>query len=119
MNEHADSNDYIAVYPEGNKLGEGEFVGAMVNFTHWNDLSYSSSPSSVGPTCAWPSPSVFVDALPSECRDVFQCNVANCLVDDVGFIDTLLDELEATYCIDRSRIYVTGYSNGGMMTQRL
>merc|ERR1711902_439593 len=47
------------------------------------------------------------------------CNVVNCRIDDVRFIETLLDELEATYCIDRSRIYVTGYSNGGTMTQRL
>merc|ERR1719461_2560481 len=43
----------------------------------------------------------------------------NCMADDVGFIDTLLDELEDTYCIDRSRVYATGFSNGGMMTQRL
>merc|ERR1712207_52897 len=52
-------------------------------------------------------------------RDIFGCNVWNCRADDIGFIDTLLDELEATYCIDRSRIYVTGFSNGGMMAQRL
>jgi polyhydroxybutyrate depolymerase len=40
-------------------------------------------------------------------------------VDDVGFIDALLDELIANYPVDTSRIYVTGMSNGGMMTHRL
>merc|ERR1719499_1811043 len=34
-------------------------------------------------------------------------------------VETYLDVMEATYCIDRRRIYVTGFSNGGMMTQRL
>ena len=40
-------------------------------------------------------------------------------VDDVGFIDALLDELIANYPVDPKRVYVTGMSNGGMMTHRL
>lgn len=40
-------------------------------------------------------------------------------VDDVGFIDTLVDELANMYCIDRDRVYVNGFSNGGGMTERL
>jgi polyhydroxybutyrate depolymerase len=40
-------------------------------------------------------------------------------VDDVGFIDALLDELIAKYPVDTRRIYVTGMSNGGMMAHRL
>lgn len=39
--------------------------------------------------------------------------------DDVGFISALLDHLEAAYNVDASRVYATGASNGGMMTQRL
>lgn len=53
-------------------------------------------------------------------------NAGNCCgvaqqtgVDDVGFVDALIDELEATYCIDASRIYATGMSNGGFMSHRL
>ena len=40
-------------------------------------------------------------------------------VDDVTFISELLDRIEQTYSIDQTRIYVTGASNGGMMTFRL
>jgi polyhydroxybutyrate depolymerase len=40
-------------------------------------------------------------------------------VDDVGFIDALLDELISRYPIDPSRVYVTGMSNGAMMSHRL
>lgn len=40
-------------------------------------------------------------------------------VDDVGFLLRLLDALEARVAIDRTRVYVTGLSNGAMMAQRL
>lgn len=40
-------------------------------------------------------------------------------VDDVGFIRALIDRLTTDYPIDPKRIYVTGASNGGFMTNRL
>lgn len=40
-------------------------------------------------------------------------------VDDVGFIDALLDSLMASYSIDSLRVYATGMSNGGFMSYRL
>lgn len=40
-------------------------------------------------------------------------------IDDVGFIDALIDTLVTEYNIDQTRIYVTGFSLGGFMTNRL
>ena len=40
-------------------------------------------------------------------------------VDDVGFIRTLIEKLQNNFNIDPKRIYITGHSNGGMMTYRL
>lgn len=40
-------------------------------------------------------------------------------VDDVGFILAMIAELQATYPIDPERIYLAGFSNGGMMSYRL
>ena len=40
-------------------------------------------------------------------------------IDDVGFIDALLDTLIASLAIDTQRIYATGMSNGGFMSYRL
>jgi polyhydroxybutyrate depolymerase len=40
-------------------------------------------------------------------------------VDDVGFIAALLDKLGAELPVDPRRVYVTGISNGAMMSQRL
>jgi polyhydroxybutyrate depolymerase len=40
-------------------------------------------------------------------------------VDDVGFISALIDTVQKKYTIDPSKVYVTGMSNGGMMSYRL
>lgn len=40
-------------------------------------------------------------------------------IDDVAFISALIDELSADPRVDASRIYITGHSNGAMMTFRI
>lgn len=40
-------------------------------------------------------------------------------IDDVKFISTLIDQLSKEFSIDETRIYVTGISNGAMMSCRL
>ncbi|HEX6053808.1 MAG TPA: PHB depolymerase family esterase [Gemmatimonadaceae bacterium] len=40
-------------------------------------------------------------------------------VDDVDFIRAVIDDVSASYPIDRKRVYVTGMSNGAMMAHRL
>jgi polyhydroxybutyrate depolymerase len=40
-------------------------------------------------------------------------------IDDVKFISVLIDTLKALYNIDSNRVYVTGISNGGIMSFRL
>ena len=40
-------------------------------------------------------------------------------IDDVGFINEIINRLEQKYVIDPKRIYVTGLSNGAMMAYRL
>ncbi len=53
-------------------------------------------------------------------------NTGNCCayayenrIDDTGFIRTLIGQLKKDFAIDPRRIYVTGLSNGGMMSYRL
>jgi len=40
-------------------------------------------------------------------------------VDDVGFVQALLEELSTIIPLDRSRVYATGFSNGAIMVYRL
>ncbi len=72
---------------------------------------------------------VFPDGIPIvEGRDNRVWNGGGCCgpaaenrqdVDDVGFIAAVIDEIEATYPVDTSRIYAAGHSNGGIMSYRL
>ena len=39
--------------------------------------------------------------------------------DDFGFVDAMLDAISATHAIDASRVYATGFSNGGDFTYTL
>jgi polyhydroxybutyrate depolymerase len=38
---------------------------------------------------------------------------------DVQFVSDMIDQLEKSYCIDKKRVYAAGFSNGGMLSQRL
>lgn len=40
-------------------------------------------------------------------------------VDDVGFVDALLDHLETELCLDTRRLYASGMSNGAILSHRL
>jgi len=55
--------------------------------------------------------------------DVLSWNARTCCsvalernVDDLAFVDALLNELIAKYPVDPNRVYATGFSNGGMLT---
>ena len=53
--------------------------------------------------------------LTLNCGDCSWCSCA----DDVRFVSDLLDQLEGQYCIDRRRVFATGFSNGGMLVYTL
>jgi polyhydroxybutyrate depolymerase len=40
-------------------------------------------------------------------------------VDDVGFVRAVINDIAERGCIDRSRVYATGMSNGGFLSHRL
>lgn len=41
------------------------------------------------------------------------------MYDDIGFISTIIDTMIQNYGVDSNRVYVTGISNGGLMSIRL
>jgi polyhydroxybutyrate depolymerase len=55
----------------------------------------------------------------NDCRSDINNADAISTEDDVGYIDLLIDRIAARVSVDSSRMYVTGASNGGMMTFRL
>jgi len=46
------------------------------------------------------------------------CDFDDLAVDDVAYLDAILDDALARYPIDPARIYVAGFSNGGFMAHR-
>ncbi len=46
-------------------------------------------------------------------------NVGTSEVDDIGFIDAMIDEIIAGFNVDATRIYSTGYSNGAYLSYML
>lgn len=43
----------------------------------------------------------------------------NSNIDDVGFLDALIDQMASEFNIDLQRVYCTGFSMGGFMTNRI
>ncbi len=67
----------------------------------------------------------FIAVYPEGTGKLPTWNAGNCCgfaqrenVDDVGFLRALIAKLETEYKIDRKRIYITGISNGAMMSYR-
>ena len=64
--------------------------------------------------------------LPRGPRDRRTWNAGDCCgaaarreIDDVGFLDKVISQIEQTYGTDSRRVYAVGLSNGGMMAYRL
>ncbi len=55
-----------------------------------------------------------VVCYPNGINNSWNVNVGG--VDDIGFLDELIDVLKTDYDINLNRVYVTGMSNGGFMT---
>ncbi len=110
LSEHADEHGYVVVYPQSTSFSAGDD-----RITSWNDLSCNGPPGLEGPICAQDAVEY---TCPPECGDCGDCGWCSCH-DDLAFVDALLDELEASLCVDLDRIYATGFSNGAMFVQRL
>lgn len=55
------------------------------------------------------------------CKKLKMCSRCNCFtcVDDVHFVKHLINKMKEDYCVDQSKIYIAGASNGGMFTYYL
>ena len=118
LSTHADANGYIAVYPESTSFNAGFYNGEWWGqVKSWNDQGCNASPGPEGPLCVDPQWEDYYPC-PPECGSCNPCESCSCH-DDVGFIEAVLDDLEAKLCLDRNRIYAMGYSNGGTFAHRL
>jgi polyhydroxybutyrate depolymerase len=74
----------------------------MASLTGYSDLADER-----GFLVAYPDPT---DDFPG-----WNADESSDFVDDVAFVGALLDQLEATYCVDQRRVFTAGFSAGGTM----
>jgi len=122
---YADSQCFISVTPQG-----GNDNPNFGSWYSWNAVGSTQSPGPAGPTCtqAASDPSYCYTSC-QKCTDSPQCDWTTCYdtvtptgtgtTDVSGFIPGLYDTLESQLCIDTTREYGAGESNGGMMTYQL
>jgi poly(3-hydroxybutyrate) depolymerase len=105
----------IVVHPQG--YADNPRQGSWGS---WHINGTAESPGPAGPTCtaAGGSASYCYDSCAGKCDVDRGCSWTTC-VDDYAFVHALLNEVEASFCIDTTREYATGCSNGGMMAYGL
>jgi polyhydroxybutyrate depolymerase len=91
MNEKADSADFIVVYPAGTRRDSNPDKPFK---RFWNPGNGPRGP-------------YYASSDPIS------------KIDDIGFVEKILDDLESKFNIDKKRIYATGLSNGGVLTHLL
>jgi polyhydroxybutyrate depolymerase len=122
IQKYAEEKGYIAVHPQGqddNKHSGGPWYS-------WNCVGTTKTPGPEGPTCNQQAsyPSYCYDSC-SPCSARPQCEWTTCK-DEItptgtgktpadGFIVSLYNTLESQLCVDTTREYIAGESNGGMM----
>ena len=121
MNFVAQAKGFVAVFPDG--MDDNPTPLDEVGFTSWrswNAAGSGSSPGPKGPICTGGDTMYCYDSCRNRSRgcDAQGCDWTTC-ADDRGFVSALLDTLEQHLCIDLNRVFVTGFSNGGLFTYQL
>jgi polyhydroxybutyrate depolymerase len=123
---YAEQDGYIAVYPQG--ANDNPNRGGP--WYSWNAVGTTGSPGPEGSVCtSSASAPSYCYTGSCNCNDNPQCWWTTCQNEVTptgtgktnvnGFIPALYDTLESQLCIDTTREYVAGESNGGMMTYQV
>lgn len=99
-------------------LGSAESVWESENGRSWKTLADEHGVLLVLPE-GRPDPTHTDRHHWNDCRSDIDNEDAISAEDDVGYINALINRLATETAVDPARIYVTGASNGGMMTFRL
>jgi len=116
----SNKNGFILISPTG--LTDSSLSGNCDNgggYCSWNAAGTSGSPGPMGATCdpkRQKTDYCYHDTCPNGCKDICSWTTCN---DDTLMVHNLLDLIENELCVDKSRIYAGGESNGGVMTWQM
>jgi polyhydroxybutyrate depolymerase len=115
LNAYAEKFGYVIVYPQSTWFMAGESPETQWEATSWNHISDGFDRGPAGPIC---TDDVTVFPCPPECGTCGKCGWASCH-DDVGFLKSLIASVAGRLKVDGDSIFVTGFSNGAQMTNRI
>ena len=122
----ADQRGYIVVAPRG--LGSAapdsnpnswSFRGSTTGLADTSHGGASQSPgTAAGAIC---DPAHTPNFTYPSCKNIARttCSWTQCQADDVAFTLILVNEIESRLCVDTTRVFASGGSNGGMFTWEL
>lgn len=115
LNKYAEEYGYVMVYPQGTWFMSDGPPGERWEVTSWNHISDGFDKGPEGPIC---TPEATAYPCPPECGSCGKCGWTSCH-DDVGFLKALLLRIASDLRVDPDRFYVSGFSNGAMMANRI
>ncbi len=111
LNRYAAEYGYIMVYPQGTWFMSDGSSGTPWEVTSWNNIPGNRDEGPEGPLC---TPDAFRYPCPPECGECSRCSSVSCH-DDSGFLERLFETVAIDFNVDRSRYYLSGFSNGSFM----
>jgi polyhydroxybutyrate depolymerase len=115
LNRYAEEYGYVMIYPQSTWfMSEGPPDGRW-EVSSWNHISDGFDKGPAGPICTADAESY---PCPPECGTCGRCGWASCH-DDVGFLEALVARFSSRFMIDADRVYVSGFSNGALMSNRI
>ena len=115
LNFFAEKHGYVVVYPQGTWFMAGDTPETRWTVTSWNHISDGFDTGPAGPICRIEAR---VSPCPPECGTCGQCGWTSCH-DDVGFLRALLQSVSSRYTVGSDSVFVAGFSNGAMMSNRI
>jgi len=115
LNRYAEEYGYVMVYPQGTWFMVGDSVETQWEVTSWNHVLNGIAEGPDGPLC---TPDVTPAPCPPECGTCGRCGWTSCN-DDVGFLKELVATISTDFQVAANRFFVSGFSNGAMMANRI
>lgn len=115
LTRYAEDYGYVVVFPQSTWFVAEDAAGQAREISSWNHISDGFDKGPAGPIC---TEDAVVYPCPPECGTCGRCGWASCH-DDVGFLEGLLARLVSDFRIDEDRVYVSGFSNGAFMSNRI
>lgn len=115
LTRYAEEYGYVMIFPQSTWFMSNGPPEERWEVTSWNHISDGFDKGPAGPICTEEAETY---PCPPECGTCGRCGWASCH-DDVGFLESLVARFTSEFMIDPDRVYVTGFSNGALMANRI